>query len=187
MSSSPRADTTCPAGRTETIWWRSRCRDGLPHENLVGPAAKPELCYLRLQRSRSVRIRRRLIHLVLVAALPAALLSAAVAWFAYRDQLATFQTQLRETTRAVMFSVDRELGEGLALGRGLASSPHFDGHALDLFHKQVLSAVPDADHWVVVHDVPAGRQLINTKLPFGAVLPLWDNAEEWVRDCASTR
>jgi signal transduction histidine kinase len=134
-----------------------------------------------------LRIRRRLIHLVLVAALPAALLSALVSWIAYRDQLASFQTQLRETTRAVMFSVDRELGEGLALGRGLASSPHLEADALDLFHKQVLSAVADADHWVVVHDVPTGRQLINTKLPFGAALPSWDDAADWVRECVATR
>ena len=66
-------------------------------------------------------LRLRLLQLVLTAALPAMVLAGLLSWLTWRDQVETVKVHLGETTRAIALSVDSELGQGVALLRGLST------------------------------------------------------------------
>jgi signal transduction histidine kinase len=83
---------------------------------------------------------------------------------------------VRESGRASALVVDRELAAAHAALRALATSRHLADGTLDGFYEQAKASGTDADKWIVLFDSD-GRQLINTRVPFGTPLPTRRNPE----------
>jgi signal transduction histidine kinase/ActR/RegA family two-component response regulator len=77
---------------------------------------------------------------------------------------------LQESARATALAVDRELAVAEARARTLATAQSLiDGNLAD-FHRRASLANGDGASWTVVSD-RSGRQLINTRVAYGAALP----------------
>ena len=80
--------------------------------------------------------------------------------------------RLVDTARALSLAVDRDFETGLASLRTLATSEHLQAGDLRTFYdecKRVL-AVHEGPNAIILVD-PSGRQVINTRRPFGEALP----------------
>jgi PAS domain S-box-containing protein len=80
--------------------------------------------------------------------------------------------RLVDTARALSLAADREFETGLASLRTLATSEHLRAGDLRIFYgesRSVLAVHEGADAIILVD--PAGRQIINTRRPFGEALP----------------
>ncbi len=80
--------------------------------------------------------------------------------------------RLVDTARALSLAVDRDFETGLASLKTLATSEHLQAGDLRTFYdesKRVL-AVHEGPNAIILVD-PSGRQVINTRRPFGEALP----------------
>lgn len=116
-------------------------------------------------------IRGRLAVLVIAIAAPALALVVLLVFQAYRNERNAVRQHLIGTARAVAALVDRQIGESEALLKGLGSSRALAAGDLAAFHEQAASVVTGTDQWIVLTD-SSGRQLVNTRRPFGTSLPL---------------
>ena len=64
-------------------------------------------------------IRRRLSLLVVVLAVPAALLAGFLAYTGYRHERSAVELRLQDTARALALAVDRQLGQAEATARDI--------------------------------------------------------------------
>ncbi len=115
-------------------------------------------------------VRQRFLLLTFAIALPALIGAAVLVRDAYRFTRTQTERQLLETTRALSLVVDRQLGQSEAMLRALASSPELARGDLRAFDRHARAAISPASGWAVLYDLK-GRQLVNTRLPAGAVLP----------------
>lgn len=107
--------------------------------------------------------------LVAAIAVPAILASATIAWFSYRTERRNAETQLLATSRALALVVDRQLGQAEAVLWALSASPILKDRNFPAFHRLAREAVRSPDAWIAVSD-REGRQLVNTRLPYGTDL-----------------
>jgi signal transduction histidine kinase len=132
-------------------------------------------------------VRLRLIQLVLAAAIPGVLLAGFIGWLSYSQQRDDTARQLATTARAIALSIDRQLGQALALAEGLATSPFLESDDVAGFARQA-AAVTDMPHrWValVSADRPEGP-LVNTALPAGAPPNTFIDGRAWLKRVAET-
>ncbi len=117
-------------------------------------------------------VRRRLILLVLITAIPLILATLLViARFADAHSKAQELT-LVSSTRALAAAVDAELKKYVTLGNVLGTSLTLQTKDYVNFYDQAKAATAHLPGtWVVVADV-AGQQLLNTLRPFGEPLPM---------------
>jgi len=80
------------------------------------------------------------------------------------------EQQLLETTRALSLVVDSEYARYAATLKGLAAAPALDRGDWPEVDRIARALVAGPNEWIVVAD-RSGRQLVNTRLPLGAVLP----------------
>ena len=120
-------------------------------------------------------IRSKLLLLVIACVVPAALMAVVLITYEYqrtRDQLS--QTLLG-TARAMMSGVDRDLASIESSLAALATSSHLPANDLRAFYDQahlvLASRVEEDDINIALLDI-SGKQLLNTRRPFGAALPL---------------
>ncbi|MCC2674628.1 MAG: putative histidine kinase, hybrid [Ramlibacter sp.] len=97
---------------------------------------------------------------------PAALAAVGTIYYVYSEKLRQFESGLGEATRALSLVVDREIARRAALVRTLSSSPSLRLESLETFYQYAKNIAPDASTVVVLADLD-GRQLLNTRRPFG--------------------
>jgi PAS domain S-box-containing protein len=114
-------------------------------------------------------LRGHLLLLVLVTLLPALLFSALVFYLFARDERAALQSGMMETVRALRQAVDTELKSNVNTLEALAASETLDRGDLQSFYRMAKRVIATQEGWktVILHD-PAGRELLNLELPFGA-------------------
>lgn len=117
-----------------------------------------------------MRIRTRLLVLVLSVLIPAFIAAILAVWFVYNEEQEAQRKSLAETSRALALLIDNDLETREATLLALATSPFLVSGDLAAFHQQARS-LTQPDYSVVVLTDLAGRQLINTRLPYGATLP----------------
>lgn len=117
-----------------------------------------------------MRIRTRLLILVLAVLVPSFVAAALAVSYVYREEQKSQAQSVSEATRAFALMVDNELQARTAVLRTLAESPSLRQGDLHEFYLHARRMAPAWDTVIVLADLQ-GRQLINTRRPFGAALP----------------
>ncbi|MCW7536694.1 ATP-binding protein [Aquabacterium sp. A7-Y] len=115
---------------------------------------------------RASTIRARLVLLVLAAMIPTVLAAVAAILAFYAEEKQAFSARVLETTRAVSLVVDRELARREAIVRTLSESPTLTKNDLEGFYHYARRVAPTNDSAIILSDL-GGRQLLNTRRPFG--------------------
>jgi signal transduction histidine kinase/ActR/RegA family two-component response regulator len=113
-------------------------------------------------------------YLALTAAtilVPVVLFSAAALESTLRGERESVLRSAHETARTVVANTDRDLASAIAGLLALATSPYLASGKLPLFYEQALAASGGDGSWTVLFD-HAGRQLLNTRVPYGVPLPV---------------
>ena len=117
-----------------------------------------------------MRIRSRLLILVLAILAPSFIAAALAVSYVYREEQKSQVQSVSEATRAFALMVDNELHARTAVLRTLAGAPSLHRGDLREFYEHARGMAPAWDTVIVLADLD-GRQLINTRKPFGAALP----------------
>ena len=117
-----------------------------------------------------MRIRSRLLLLVAVALLPALIVCAAAIAYIYREQHNFNRESVTETARALALALEREMARRESILLTLAASPALKAQDLRRFYDYASEIGKDADSAIILSDLE-GRQIVNTRLAFGAALP----------------
>jgi hypothetical protein len=118
-----------------------------------------------------MRIRTRLLILVLAILVPSFIAAALAVSYVYREEQKSQVQSVSEATRAFALMVDNELQARAAVLHALAGSPALHAGDLRAFYQHARHVAPTRESVVVLVDLE-GRQLINTRQPFGAPLPV---------------
>jgi signal transduction histidine kinase len=90
----------------------------------------------------------------------------------YRHERAQIAESTISIARALMSAIDRDLGGTAAAAQVLALSPYLAADDFAAFHRQASELVPLFGEGVnIVLTDASGRQLVNTLVPYGEVLP----------------
>src|SRR2546425_3917627 len=118
-----------------------------------------------------MRLRSHLIVLVLAALVPILGFAAFVIRENAALQLAVTERGMRETARAVALTVDKELETAITTLEALAETEYPDAADLGAFHA-LCRRVVQTQRWsnLLLFDT-AGRTLMHTGAPLGALLP----------------
>ncbi|XYJ10140.1 response regulator [Telluria sp. B2] len=117
-----------------------------------------------------MRTRLRLLLLVLSVLVPSFLAAALAVAYVYHDARGTQDRAMLDTARAVALLVDNELEKKEELLRVLAGSPSLAAGELADFYEHARRVVPPPESTVILFDLD-GRQLLNTRRPYGSPLP----------------
>ncbi|RZA32763.1 MAG: response regulator [Lysobacteraceae bacterium] len=117
-----------------------------------------------------MRIRTRLLILVLAVLVPSFIAAALAVSYVYHEEQKSQVQSVSEATRAFALMVDTELRAHTAILHTLAGSPALHEGDLRTFYDFARRIAPTRDTVVVLADLD-GRQLVNTRRPFGAALP----------------
>ena len=117
-------------------------------------------------------LRFYLIKLVLTALAPLLIFSVGMIVILARQEKATLERGLLETTRALTLAVDREFDSSIITLTALATSEHLDSGALNEFYRICSRILQRQDNWrAIILVESSGRQLFNMAKPGGASLP----------------
>ena len=117
-----------------------------------------------------MRIRNRLLILVLAILVPSFIAAALAVSYVYREEQKSQVQSVSESARAFALTVDNELQARTAVLRTLATSPALQQGELRAFYEHARRMAPGPGTVIVLADLD-GRQLLNTRKPFGAALP----------------
>ena len=117
-----------------------------------------------------MRIRSRLLLLVLAALIPALLVSALGVAYIYREEQKFSRAGVMEASRALALALERDIERRLSILRTLSLSPALHGAQLGSFYNFAAAVAKDNGGAIILSDLQ-GRQLVNTRLPFGTPLP----------------
>ncbi|GGY32462.1 hybrid sensor histidine kinase/response regulator [Pseudoduganella albidiflava] len=117
-----------------------------------------------------MRIRTRLLLLILSILFPAVLVASVALWYVYQEQRKAEVAGTREAVRALSLLADRELLAMDGILRTLAAAPALHRGDLRAFYDQARRVAPPGHSVIVVTDLE-GRQLLNSRQPFGGPLP----------------
>jgi len=125
-----------------------------------------------------MKLRGHLVTLVLGALTPVLIFSVVMVILFWREERRAIEQGMRETARALVVAIDREVNGSIIAMEALATSRALDGGDLGEFHEQAARVAHSRPAWraIVLLD-PGGRQLINTVVPFGRPLPAADPGE----------
>jgi PAS domain S-box-containing protein len=119
-------------------------------------------------------VKHRLFLFALAALVPLIALAAGLTFYSLHQQQAALRDEATHHVSGILDAVERELLSQTDVLRGLATSLSLDQASFDLqrFHAQASRFVEELRHWdvIVLADLE-GRQLANTRFPFGATLP----------------
>lgn len=116
-------------------------------------------------------LRRNLLLMVVVCVLPAALVSAALAFSLYELRRDQIEQQTSLVGRAVLSDLERELAILESALKTLATSQELVQGDLANFQKRATAALaPGIAYNYILTDVQ-GHQVVNTLVPFGSALP----------------
>lgn len=114
-------------------------------------------------------IRGRLLLLTAAVTVPAIVLAAVLILQAHGGERRLTERYLSEAATAISLAVDRQLGQSEQALRALAAAPALRRQDYASFHAQART-LADEHRWVLLVDAQ-GRQLLDTRLPYGAPLP----------------
>lgn len=117
-------------------------------------------------------IRSKLAWLVVACMAPAFLMAAALVYSYYENERARIERDSSASVLALTFAVDRELASLETALITLATSPNLASRKLVAFDLQARDVVRDSRIENVILADASGQQLINTRRPSGAPLPL---------------
>lgn len=117
-----------------------------------------------------MRTRLRLLLLVLSVLVPSFLAAAIAVAYVYYDARGTQDRAMLDTARAMALLVDNELEKKEELLRVLAGSPSLAAGELAQFYEHARRVVPPPESTVILFDLD-GRQIFNTRRPYGSPLP----------------
>ncbi|WBS01397.1 ATP-binding protein [Pseudoduganella sp. SL102] len=117
-----------------------------------------------------MRIRTRLLLLILSILFPAVVVASVALWYVYQEQRKAELAGTKEAVRALSLLADRELLAMEGILRTLAAAPALHRGDLRAFHDQARRVAPPGHSVIVVTDLE-GRQLLNSRQPFGGPLP----------------
>jgi hypothetical protein len=117
-------------------------------------------------------IRVYLLVLVLGAMLPGVLLTGILVWRSFVNTRAITERRLIESARVDASALDREFDSAISVLQTLATSPSLDRDDLAAFYQEARRGQATQPGWYTLllssHD---GRQLVSTRVPWGAPLP----------------
>ncbi len=114
---------------------------------------------------------------VILAALVLVVLLPVLAFSGYVVHVYTQRERQQASTDAVAYAeqisidVDRNFQSTMGTLNGLASSPALQSRDLETFHRQAESVTKMIDTPVVLRDL-TGQHLVNTRVPWGTILPM---------------
>ena len=120
------------------------------------------------------------IHLGLLTAaalIPVVVFSSLALGMLQGEHRAAAVRSIQETARAATLTVDREIHGAQASLRALGTSAALANGDLGAFHDAASRAAAGLGGWVILYD-ERGQQLVNTRLPFGAALPMRSRPEQ---------
>ena len=117
-----------------------------------------------------MRIRSRLLLLVSAALIPALLVSALGVAYIYRVEQDFSRTGVIEASRALALALERDMGRRLSILRTLSVAPTLHSGELQRFYSFASAVARENGGAIILSDLQ-GKQLMNTRLPFGAPLP----------------
>ena len=127
-----------------------------------------------------MRIRSRLLLLVCAVLLPALVGAAIGIGYIYQEEQAFNRTSMQETARALALALDRDMARRQAVLRTMADTPSLRLGPLESFYSYAVEVARHEDSAIILSDLE-GRQILNTRLPFGAKLPAMLPAEREFR------
>lgn len=116
-------------------------------------------------------LRGRLLVLISLMAGSLCLLAGLLTWRAYKNERAAIFRELVGTAHAMAALADERLETMEALLQGLITAGELEDDNLHDFHARALRITIPNERWVVVA-TPDGHQVANSRLPFGAELPV---------------
>ncbi len=116
-------------------------------------------------------IRAHLVAAGLALVLPILLFAGVVLWRLAVAEQRRYEADAQQIVRRAAFAVDQSLTGAVATLQALATSPALLEENFEAFHAQVQALVRAPGTHIVLRDV-AGRQIVNSRLPWGAPLPL---------------
>jgi signal transduction histidine kinase/CheY-like chemotaxis protein len=119
-----------------------------------------------------VKLRTHFIFLTLATVVPIVMFGVGLIVYHTRLERSALERGMRDTARALVLALDRDIKDIKTGVEALAASRHLDpGGDLALFYDEAATVSKGFGGWAVLSD-PSGRQLLNTSRPFGAPLPL---------------
>jgi PAS domain S-box-containing protein len=119
---------------------------------------------------RSYRVRTWLVVLVSACILPLLLFSAVLLFRNSAAEMAATEAQVQDRARLLVEDTDRELARMLAVGEVLALSETLSNDDLAGFYRYAVEVRDLLGTNVLIRDL-SSRQLVNTRVPWGTVLP----------------
>ena len=117
-----------------------------------------------------MRIRSRLILLVAAVLVPAVVGASIGLYYVYTEQQALQRESLRETARALALALDGEMARRESILETLGRSISLHRRELARFHEHASSVADRLGVAIILSDLE-GRQLVNTRIPYGRPLP----------------
>lgn len=117
-----------------------------------------------------MRIRTRLLILVLSILVPSFVAAALAVAYVYREEQKAQMQNVADATRGFALLVDHELRRHAGVLHTLANTNSLRTGDLAQFHAYARRVAPNDEAAIVLADLD-GRQLVNTRRPFGADLP----------------
>lgn len=117
-----------------------------------------------------MKIRAYLALTIIAVLVPVVIFSAVALNMLLHAERKAVLKAVHESARATALIVDRELFAAEAALRALATSNHLVSGDLQRFYEQAVASGNREDSWTVLFDLE-GRQLVNTRSPFGSALP----------------
>ena len=121
--------------------------------------------------NRRTSLRRDLGLLVVVCVIPAALVSALLAFSTYKLQRQNVEQQTTLVAQAVLSDLEREIASIESALKTLATSDELASADFKSFHQRARDALGPGIVYNYVLTDPQGRQILNTLQPYGAALP----------------
>ncbi len=119
-----------------------------------------------------IRLRAYLLLLVLGAMLPGAGLTALLIAQSFSESRAVVERRLLDAARVDAAALDRAFENDILVLQALASAPALDAGDLEQFYLESRRVQLARNTWfTVILLSPDGRQLVNTRLPWGTALP----------------
>ncbi|WP_431856320.1 ATP-binding protein [Azospirillum sp.] len=115
---------------------------------------------------------RHLVFLVAAALLPVVLFTALVVAHYSGVERTLIDERLRATAATAAATVDRQLAREIAAVQTLATSESLQSGDIAAFDRAARRALGASGYWLSVILTDDTRQLVNTRLPFGAPLPV---------------
>jgi len=135
---------------------------------------------------RSLPLAARLFAFALAVLTPMLVLGGLLLWYFTATERTRLEGGVAETARALTVALDRELQGRRSTLRAVAGAVHLQTGDLAAFHAQVSEIARIEELNVVLRDLD-GRQLVNTRVPFGTALPVDTGSAEADRRSLAAR